>query len=132
MSNISHLHEDLGQVIGLMMMIMIILRCNHHHLCQLMDSGCRLRARAVGRRQQRAAPAWESTTSFASPAFCTFLLHLLFVLLNHLCCFAPNAFCTFLFHLLFVLLNLLCCYGWTVLVSEPDTKNVNIVYLYST
>ena len=72
MSNISHLHEDLGQVIGLMMTIMIILRCNHHHLCQLMDSGCRLRARTVGRRQQRAAPAWESTTSFAPPAFCTF------------------------------------------------------------
>ena len=37
-----------------------------------MDSGCRLRARTVGRRQQRAAPAWESLTSFAPTAFCTF------------------------------------------------------------
>ena len=92
MNNISHLHDEkLGQVVGFHDYYdHITMRYDHHHhYQQLMDSGCRLRARAVGRRQQRAAPAWESTTSFASPAFCTFLPHLLLYF------FASPAFCTF-------------------------------------
>ena len=75
MNNISHLHDEkLGQVVGFHDYYdHITMRYDHHHhYQQLMDSGCRLRARTVGRRQQRAAPAWESTTSFAPPAFCTF------------------------------------------------------------
>ena len=83
MSNISHLHEKLGRVIGFHYEYdHITMRCDYHDQYQLMDSGCRLRAQTVGRRQQRAPPAWESRTSFAPPAFCTFLLQLLFVLLN--------------------------------------------------
>ena len=106
MNNISHLHEKLGRVIGFHYEYdHITMRCDHHAQYQLMDSGCRLRARTVGRRQQRAPAAWESRTSFAPPAFSTF--------------FASPAFYTF---------KPFCHYGCTVLASQTDTKKVNIVY----
>ena len=92
------------------------MRCDYHHLCQLMGSGCRLRARTVGRRQQRAPPAWESRTSFAPPAFSTF--------------FASPAFCTFLPHLLFVLLNLFAVMaGLYLQVKQIQRRSVLCILL---